>query len=197
MKESWLHLIILWPGNTARMALAVTVTLGFSVSETIDLHGLLASWFLTWFANEFTNFSDSLTVFDFQMTRLRTHLAPAYIAAALLMVAKRQLMELDGEGFELVLAIRTLPKTLHRGQIPLVLETAQGLYSQHCPPERLIRRDQSLRLGRIRGYGGERLAVFRGILPLRFFGGHFWAAVIVSHFLYYLVIACFPGLRNY
>ena len=52
------------------------------VSETIDLYGLISSWFLTWFANEFSEFDDAFKIFDFQLTEISSCNSPIYLAAS-------------------------------------------------------------------------------------------------------------------
>lgn len=58
----------------------------FRIGELVEPHGLLASWFLTWFVHEFSKFEDSLKLFHFQLTGLKDSkpLAPIYISSAVL-----------------------------------------------------------------------------------------------------------------
>lgn len=66
----------------ATMYMHVDRCLLFRISDLVEPHGLIASWFLTWFVHEFQNFEASLKVFDFQLTELCISKSPIYLASS-------------------------------------------------------------------------------------------------------------------
>lgn len=112
------------------------------LKSAIHPAGLLASWLLTWFTHDFSdNFKDSKTVFQFALS-LKSPLAALYLSAALLLLNASQLQKSAIEPFDLILAIKKLP----RGTSVRKLISCTGRLIRLFPPERLILRFPQLRL---------------------------------------------------
>lgn len=58
------------------------IYINFRVCEIVEPHGLIASWFLTWFVHEFPNFGDSFEVFDFLLTQISDPKSTIYLASS-------------------------------------------------------------------------------------------------------------------
>lgn len=70
---------------------AIFMNLISEITKIVDPHGLIASWFLTWFVHEFPNFDDSMAIFDFQLTEISTHFAPIYLASSVVTLECRSI----------------------------------------------------------------------------------------------------------
>jgi hypothetical protein len=104
------------------------------LKSVIHPAGLLASWLLTWFTHDFAdNLKDSKTIFQFAMS-LKSPLAALYLSAALLLLNAAQLQKSTTDPFDLILAVKKLP----RGTAVRKLTSCTGRLMQLFPPERLM-----------------------------------------------------------
>lgn len=86
----------------------------FRISDSVEPHGLMAGWFLTWFVHEFPNLEDSMQILDFQLSELSVsdshETADISIAAAMILLYKNKLMNWRDDPFERIMFLRNLPK---------------------------------------------------------------------------------------
>lgn len=160
------------------------------MGEVIEPHGLLASWFLTWFTHEFPDFQDLLAVFDFELVEVQSPVAPVYIAAALLLGVKDRMIGWDGgDVFELVVFVRNLPQTCVASR---VIDCARSLL-KCVPPRRLITLHPQLQMHRRHDGWLRRRRVLSSVL-----GAEMWMLLILLHLLYHVLAATvWPSLRHY
>lgn len=157
-----------------------------SIKTIIQPHGLIASWFLTWFVHEFTDFRQVFQAFDFQLQSGAGQLAPVYLAAAMLILDKPNLTDWQDDEFERIVRIRNLPREC---KLKAALECARVLHRK-LPSDKLLQFHPELRNHL---FESEK-EVF--ILPWRHFGTKFWVILVLIHVIYLIWWMVSVSLKN-
>lgn len=140
-----------------------------SLLDTINPSGLIASWFLTWFIHDLSDFREAQLLFDHQCA-MDTPIAPVYTAAAILILNAQQAKQLQNNPFELIVWVRQLAK---QTPVKKIINCSQQLFILFPPTK--------LRLHH------PKLIPTSATRPLNsIFNTRFWILLIVANVIYLL-----------